>query len=185
MPSGSVCVWVGGCIAVGVGGCASEVFPGRSPTNSSQLFWNANTTISCKMQNFLTKFYISSSMKIYRFTVHTVVIESTRAKTHMWHAFSSRVPKVFVRIRIYSHVVSTYILYNYLCGSIHMGANWTVWSATMLRKANEIIVEWLKSKDTENGHRFNVNTTGKLAEVATSLPYENSGSSGLDTSQKD
>ena len=66
-----------------------------------------------------------------------------------------------------------------------MDANRTVCSATMLRKANEIIVEWLKSKDTEKGHRFNVNTTGKLAEVATSLPCENSGSSSLDTSQED
>ena len=48
-----------------------------------------------------------------------------------------------------------------------MGANQTVQSATMLRKVNEIIVEWLESKDAGKRHRFNVkHITGKLAEVA-------------------
>ena len=48
-----------------------------------------------------------------------------------------------------------------------MGANRTVGSATMLRKANEIIVEWPESKDAERRHRFNAKRiTGKLAEVA-------------------
>ena len=48
-----------------------------------------------------------------------------------------------------------------------MGANQTAQNATMLRKVNEIIVEWLELKDAGKRHRFNVkHTTGKLAEVA-------------------
>ena len=48
-----------------------------------------------------------------------------------------------------------------------MGANRTARNATMLRKANEIIVEWLELKDAGKGHQFNItHITGKLAEVA-------------------
>ena len=48
-----------------------------------------------------------------------------------------------------------------------MGANRTVRSVTMLRKAKKIIVEWLEMKDAGKGHRFNIkHITGKLAEVA-------------------
>ena len=37
----------------------------------------------------------------------------------------------------------------------------------MLRKANEIVVEWLESKDAEKRHRVNIkHIIGKLAEVA-------------------
>ena len=45
--------------------------------------------------------------------------------------------------------------------------NRRVRSVTMPRKANEIVVEWLESKDAGRRHRVNVkHILGKLAEVA-------------------
>ena len=45
--------------------------------------------------------------------------------------------------------------------------NRTVRSATIPRKANEIVVEWLESKDAGRRHQVNIkHIIGKLAEVA-------------------
>ena len=47
--------------------------------------------------------------------------------------------------------------------------NQTVQSATILRKANKIVVEWLESKDAGKRHRVNIkHISGKIVEVTVS-----------------
>ena len=72
--------------------------------------------------------------------------------------------KVHVCVRKYMQVVITLP-----CIIIYMAACATVQSRStrMLRKVNEIAVEWLESKDCGKRHRVNVKLIiGKLAEVA-------------------
>ena len=75
--------------------------------------------------------------------------------------------KVHVRVRKYTHVVNTLfriITYMTACATVRSR------SARMLRKANEIVVVWLQSKDWGKRHRVNVkHILGNLAEVAVGI----------------
>ena len=64
--------------------------------------------------------------------------------------------KVHVRVRKYTYVVNTLF-----CINTYMAACVTVrsWSARIPRKANEIVVEWLESKDCGKRHWVNVKHT--------------------------
>ena len=75
--------------------------------------------------------------------------------------------KVHVRVRKYTHVVNTlFRIITYMAACITVRSR----SARMPRKANEIVVEWLESKDCGKRHRVNVkHILGKLAEVAVGI----------------
>ena len=70
--------------------------------------------------------------------------------------------KVHVR-RKYTHVNTLSRIITYMAACVTVRSR----SARMPRKANEIVVEWLESKDGGKRYRVNVkHILGKLAEVA-------------------